>query len=152
MPRNFTLLRVAGVTTFCTSLLLTSCGGGDDTASASPTDAPPIAGTLLDDDGGVMPSDPRVVSTAMAPITGAQRYATSAQARDLQRSLRDGVGWIEVACCDDAAVMQAISAALAQDADRQPAVFVSGANASLGAVVVNRLLAAGLDRVWWVSP
>ena len=153
MPRYFTLLRVAGVTTVCTSLLLTSCGGGgDDNVSASTTDAPLIAGTLLDDDGGVMPSDPRVVSTAMAPIASAQRYATSAQARDLQRSLSDGVRWIEVACCDDAAVMQAISAALAQDADRRPAVFVSGADASLGAMVVNRLLAAGLDRVWWVSP
>ena len=79
-----------------------------------------------------MPSDPRAVSTAKAPIASAQRYATAAQARDLQRSLSNGVRWIEVACCGDAAVMQAISAALAQDADRQPAVFVSGADASLG--------------------
>ena len=153
MPRNFTLLSVAGVTTFCTSLLLTSCGGGGgDTVSASPTDAPPIVGTLLDDDGGVMPSDPRVVSTATVPIASAQRYATSVQARDLQRSLSDGVRWIEVACCGDAAVVQAISAALAQDAGKQHVIFVSGADASSGAMVVNRLLAAGLDRVWWVSP
>ena len=152
MPKDFTLRRLAGVTAFCAGLLLASCGGGDDSASAPPTDAPLIAGTLLDDDGGVMPSDPRAMSTAKAPIESAQRYATAAQALDLQRSLSNGVRWIEVACCGDAAVMQAIGAALAKDADRQPAVFVSGADASLGAMVVNRLLAAGLERVWWVSP
>jgi len=153
MPRCFTLLRVAGAITLCTSLLLTACGGGgDDNVFASTTDAPPIVGTLLDDDGGVMPSDPRVVSTAMGPIASAQRYTTSAQARDLQRSLSDGVRWIEVACCGDAAVVQAISAALAQDVGRQHVIFVSGADANSGAMVVNRLLAAGLDRVWWVSP
>ena len=153
MADKFTFRRLAGASTLCASLLFASCGGGGDyNASASPTDAPLIAGTLLDDDGGVMPSDPRAIPTAKAQIESAQRYATASQAHDLQRSLSDRVRWIEVACCGDAAVIQAITAALAQDAGRQHVVFVSGADASLGAMVVNRLLAAGLDRVWWVSP
>ena len=103
-----------------------------------------------------MPPDPRAVPGCDAAAVGARarHYATVTQARDLQRALGPEVHLIEVGCCGDVAfsTAQAIAAALAQDAGRQPAVFVTGTDARLGAIVVDRLVAAGLDRVWWVSP
>jgi hypothetical protein len=155
MPKDCNWRRLATVGSLCAApLLLAACGGGDDSSLASSTDAAALtAATLLDDDGGVMPSDPRAVpEDAAAAGARARRYATTSQARDLQRALGREVQLIEVGCCGDVAVAHAIAAARALDARPHQAVLVSGSDAQLGAEVVEILVAAGLDRVWWVSP
>src|SRR5687767_15147497 len=109
MHQDCPLRHLVGAGALCASLLLVACGGGDASAFPSPTDAvTSTASPLLDDEGGVMPADPRAGTSAAVPGSSAQRYATAAHARELLRSLGDGVRWIEIGCCGDAAVEQAI--------------------------------------------
>ena len=135
----------------CATVLFNACGGGGDSGLAPTDTAPLTAATLLDDDGGVMPSDPRAVPADGGPVAGFYRYATAAQSRDFERALGDDVHRLDVGCCDDVALEQAVAGLLSVDPGRRPAVLVSGADARRGATVVERLVAAGLDRVWWVS-
>ena len=158
MPKDCNWRRLASVGSLCAPLLFAACGGGggdeDHSSSAASTDASALtAATLLDDDGGVMPPDPRAVPEDAAAVGAhARRYATATQASNLQRALGREVQLIEVGCCGDVAVAHAIAAARAQGAGPHRAVLVSGSDARLGAAVVDVLIAAGLDRVWWVSP
>ena len=133
------------------SLLVAACGGGDSVEPASQTDTAAFS-TLLDDDGGVMPTDPRAVPPHVEPAIRAQRHATAAQAGDLQRMPGYDVRWIEVGCCSDAAVARAVDLAVGGDAGPPYAVFVSGPDRRAAAAVVDRVIASGLDRVWRVSP
>ena len=153
MPGEHPLRHWAIAGACCANLLLVACGGGgEEVTSVSPAEAPPpTASTLVDDDGGVLPSDPGTALAQDAATPRLTRYATVAQARELERALGAEVHFVEVNCCGDAAVSQAISEALASATGAQHAVFVGGSNAGMGAKVVESLLRAGLERVWWVS-
>jgi hypothetical protein len=139
------------MTALCATVLVAACGGtGDDGTTAVSTDAAGlVASTLLDDDGGVMPSDARAASMD-APAGRVRHHATAAQAADLQRALGAAVRRIEVGCCGQAAVAQAIAAGLAQG-EAPHGVLVSG-EPQLAIAVVDGLGAAGLERVWWILP
>jgi hypothetical protein len=142
------ILATAGV--ICASNLLTACGGGGDPRLETSTEASLLtATTLLDDDGGIMPTDPLAIP-ATPPTGYPRRYATLAQALDLQRALGAEVRWVHVGCCAPAAAAHAVAAALASDTGASPAILVSGDPRS-GAEVVDILVAGGRDRVWWVA-
>src|SRR5215217_7212596 len=101
--------RAATAGALCATLLFNACGGGGDSGSAMTDTAALTAATLLDDDGGVMPSDPRAVPAEGVPVRGSYRYATPAQARDLESALGANVHRLDVGCCDDVAVGQAVA-------------------------------------------
>jgi len=156
MPEDYNWSYLATVGSLCAPLLFAACGSGDDSSPALSTDAAALtAATLLDDDGGVVPPDPPAVPKDDAAVGArARRYATATQARDRQRAPGPEVHLIEVGCCGDVAVehAHAIAAARAQDAGRHYALLVTGSDVRLRAAAVDSLVAAGLDRVWWVSP
>jgi hypothetical protein len=133
-------------------VLIAGCGGGGDHSESTSRPEAAAFSTLLDDDGGVLPADPRALPAAGVPVIHGRRYATAAQAADLQRMGGYDVRRIEVACCGDAAVARALDAVAGGSAGLPYAVFVSGTDGQVGAAVVERLVAGGLDRVWWVSP
>ncbi len=141
-------LATAGV--ICASSLLTACGGGGELGPEGSTESSLLtATTLLDDDGGIMPTDPIAVPTNAS--TGyPRRYATLGQARDLQRALGAEARWVHVGCCGAAEAANAVAAALASDTNASPALPVSGDPRS-AAEVLDLLVAGGRDRVWWVA-
>lgn len=148
MPTSFFLRHLAAAVV---SVLIAGCGGGDHSESTTMLEGSAFS-TLLDDDGGVLPADPRALPADGVPVIRGQRYATAAQAADLQRMRGYDVRRIEVACCGDVAVARALDAVAGGSAGLPYAVFVSGTDGQVGAAVVERLVTAGLDRVWWVSP
>lgn len=118
-----------------------------------PVDSDPVP-PLLDDQGTVMPSDPRLVPADAGARTRSGRYASTAQAQTLERTLGGRVVWLEVRCCGadeaDTAVGLAQGLQAAHDLPADAPVFVRGADARLVATVANRLGEAGHGRVWVV--
>jgi hypothetical protein len=143
------------------SLYLAACGGGEDpsTPTAQSTAmASRVTATLLHDDGSVMPSDPNAMPIDLAARTQAGRYATEAQAEQLEHALRMQAisTHVESGHDADAAVDSAVLSAQRKQAelalDDDAPVLVRGADVRLAARVADRLQAGGFRRVFLVSP
>jgi hypothetical protein len=137
------------------SLALAGCGGGgDEPPTDSERDGGPIA-TLLADDGSAMPNHPRAVPADAAAWTRSGRYADARQAEQLEHALGEATLRVDVACCGEAAVEQAIGIALAWQAaqhlpDSTP-VIVRATDLRSGANAADRMTAAGYGNVWLVT-
>lgn len=143
-------------------LTLAACGGGSEsgaeTGTAQVTTAPAITAPLLDDEGRVMPSDPAAVPADPGARTRAGRYATPAQAAQLEQTMGStaistpvDAGGDEAAAAD-LSVLVAYGLQAAHELDNHAPVLVRGANLRLAAVVANRLEANGFTRVFLVTP
>lgn len=139
------------------------CGGGGSaesgTAAASSQQAyaQAVIAPLLDDEGRVMPSDPSALPADPGSRTLSGRYATAAQAEQLEAALPDAVISIAVADTPDGAAAVESAALLAHglraahDLDRDVPVFVRGTDLRRAASVANRLQAEGFRRVFLVN-
>lgn len=143
-------------------LALAACGGGSDgepatddrrTAAAAPVIAP-----LLDDEGRVMPSDPAAVPADPGAHTRAGRYATPAQAEQLEHTMGSTAISTEVdsggdaAAAADLAVLHVHGQQASHGLGNEAPVLVRGADLRLAAAVANRLQANGYTRVFLVTP
>jgi hypothetical protein len=147
------LRRPAACCAAALAIALAACGAADDEAPATITRATP-APTLLDDEGRVQaltaaPADP-------GARTRAGRYASAAQAADLERALGDDVIVARVepgsdpAGAVDLAVLLAYAHQAAHDLDADAPVLVSGPDQRLAATLADRLEAQGFRRVFLV--
>jgi len=139
----------------CSGVFLGACGAGqlgqlEDSELLAEAATVQIVTPLLDDVGQVMPSDPQAIPADVSARTSAGRYATSAQARALQSALGSDIRIVEVSCCDEDTVEQAVAQAFAERATAG-AVLVSGSDMRRAAAVVERFNDLGLERVWLVS-
>lgn len=145
--------------------ILAACGGADDAGApavrpAVASDEPPTAivftGTLLSDDGSVMPSEPAAEPTDPGARTRAGRYATAAQAAQLTQALQHRLVPVWVGCCSTLAVDEAVLIARGvQAAAHLPSdapFLVQGPDARLNAATAERLAEGGATRVWVVAP
>ena len=144
-----------------------ACGGVDGTGASAltmagpasvqwPTTAGAIVSPLLADDGTIMPPDPAAVPADPGARTRAGLYATAAQAEQLTQALQDRVVPVVVACCNPAAVDEAVLIAWGvQAAANLPAdspFVVQGPDARLNAAAAESLAQGGATRVWVVAP
>jgi hypothetical protein len=164
-------LRAAGVTAVVASLLA-GCGGApDDEAGGSgkrPESREPVARTLLvaagpwpvaplfADDGSLMPSLPEARPKDTGARTRAGRYATPAQAEQLQRTLGERVLTVNIGCCGhdefETAIEVLYGTQAVLDLDRHTPVLVRALDLRLGAAAAERLADEGYTRVFLVSP
>lgn len=144
---------------------LAACGGtelpADDVnavarvsiAAAAPTSWP--VAPLLSDDGSPMPSAPQAVPTDSGAHTRAGRYASPAQAEQLERTI--GPGLVRVAVRGSGADAVEEGAGLVQTqlaAMKLPTsapVLIEGADPRAAAALVNRLAAEGVVNTWLVT-
>jgi len=143
-------------------LMIAACSSGVDEAPAAGSPqaaaAPATAWPLLDDDGQVMPSDPAAELADPGARTRAGRYATSAQADQMETALAGGVISTRVdstadgAGAVDLAVLAAYGMQAAYNLDQHAPVLVRGADLRLASVVANRLHENGYTRVFMVTP
>jgi hypothetical protein len=144
--------------------LVAACGGGSDddgratalegtsTISSARTIAP-----LLDDEGGVMAGDPAAVPEDPAAWTRADRYATVAQAEQVERAMGATAISILVEPSLEAvsplelAVMTAYGLQASHGLQLDAPVFVRGANLRLAAAAADRIADAGFTRVFLVT-
>lgn len=133
--------------------LLASCGGGIDDADNGA--GVRVVGTLLADDGSVMPSDPQAEPADPAARTRRQQYATVQQAAMLADALGRAVTRLTVDCCTvDGREMALLKAHALQAAGDLPAtalVLVDGADTRQAAAVANWLEDAGMTHVFLVT-
>lgn len=153
------------------TLGLVACSGGDEPTAQNDLRAPAdagrsaIAGTvnlpdpiapLLDDDGNAMPSSPQAVPTDAGARTRAMRYASAAQAEQLEHTRLGEVLRVNVGGSGAEAVALSVQIAhgvlaganLGTDAP----VFVAGADLRSAAAVADSLAEQGMTRVWLVTP
>jgi hypothetical protein len=144
------------------AMALAACGGLADEApgAAAPaevasTDKQPPMTALVDDEGRAELSHPALVPADAGARTRAGRYASAAQAMDLEGALGNGVLRVDVECCGSEAVDRAIGLAhgmqAAHDLPDSAPVLVRGADLRLGATAVDRLSKAGHANVWLVT-
>jgi hypothetical protein len=104
--------------------LLAACGGAPDAGDARPVQAraqaplheqaqaqvqtSAIVPPLMADDGSLYASQPQAVPADAGAWTRQARYATAAQAEQLERSLGDAALAVEVGCCGVDAVERAV--------------------------------------------
>lgn len=142
LPRRLAVL--ASLTTMVSTLTV-GCGG-DPTAhhsvQAGAAASPPAAA------GGPRPDDP-------GAHTFAGLYTTREQAERLAQAGSGDVLWVEIGCCGEEAVEQALGIAYAlqaaQDLPASAPVLVRSPDLRLAAAVANRLTLAGHGRVWLVT-
>ncbi len=142
-------------------LVLAACGGGPlgeenaDGAAGGTAARPAALRPLLDDEGGLMPSDPFAEPADPGARTRAQRYASTEQAASLVDALGPAVVQVEVACCGAEAVSLAVMSAAAVQAAQPSAalvpVLVRGADLRLAATVADRLAEEGMPAVLLVT-
>lgn len=147
------------------AMLAVACGGSEDDAAgaadvAGVVDVAQAAGVmpvapLLADDGSVMPSAPQAEPADPGARTQSGRYADAASAEQMQHGRHQGLLAVRVDGSGAAAVEAAVQAALetraARGLERDAPVLVAGTDLRSAAVVVDRLEAAGLARVWLVT-
>ena len=150
--------------------LLVACGGSEAPAdravatvlprsagSAPPTVMPYAMPTspLRSDDGSFMPTDPQAVPADPGAQTRLGRYASPAQAEQLERSMGSGVVRMTVQGADAHAVEQGAIRLYGQLAalnlSRDALVLIDGVDLRSAAAVVDRLTDAGLLNVWLVT-
>lgn len=133
---------------------LSACGGGDVDELPQATAA---ATTLLDDEGAAMPSVPGAEPPDPRARTEARRYATQAQAEQLESALGNGLVIVTVepagdpVAAVDLAVMGAYAWQAAHDLDASAPVVVRGDDLVRAAQVADRLSTHGFDRVFLVT-
>ena len=140
--------------------LLSACGGSSEADTRPWNGLGTAASTapLLDDDGAVMPSDPGVMPADAGAKTRAGRYASAAQADQLERALGESAirtqvdGSFDAATNADMAVLTVYGLQAAHSLDHTAPVLVRGADLRLAAVVANRLQDNGFTRVFLVTP
>jgi len=142
--------------------LLSACGGGDHAASRDGSSATPLTATsaiapLFDDEGGMMPSDPAAAPADPAAHTRRARYATEAQADQVEAAMgtlsipvrvaptQGEVSAVELAVT----IVYALQAAHGLQPDAP--VFVRGADLRLAAATADRIAEAGYSRVFLVT-
>jgi hypothetical protein len=134
--------------------LLVACGGETAHTAATDVKATRVVGTLLADDGSVMPADPAAIPADPGARTRAQHYATPQQAQQLEQAHPDVLS-VEVSCCGhegaELAVQTVYGLQAAHDKDKQVPVLVRGADARLVAYVANRLTEEGMTHVFAVA-
>ncbi len=154
----------------CVVGLLSACGGDDPAGVQAPTvaTAPATAAAarvttslaeplapLVADDGSLMPASPRSVPQDRAARTRAGRYASPAQAEQMEQALGQDVLSVNIGCCGieaaDLAVAIAQGLQAAHDLPRTAPVLVRGADLRLAAAVANRLSDEGYTQVWLVT-
>jgi hypothetical protein len=143
-------------------LLLAACGGeyGGEYGGiqAEPKAARQTIAPLIDEEGNVMPSDPSAVPVDPGAQTRARRYATAAQAEQLEHAMGGHVISIEVgndadaAQAVDLAVMYAYVLETVQKVGNDAPVLVRGTDLRRAATLANRLQEHGYSRVFLVSP
>jgi hypothetical protein len=145
--------------------LLVACGGTDLPAdgagaigSASIAAAAPASwpvAPLLADDGSVMPTTPQAVPTDPGAHTRAGRYASPAQAEQLERTLATGLVRVTVrgsgAEAVEAGAGQVHSLLTTMNLPASAAVLIEGADPRAAAALVDRLAAQGVDNTWLVT-
>ncbi len=142
-------------------IFMAACDGTEDHSSASPAAraAAPAAETttttLLDDNGLPMPADPRTVPGDAGARTRSGKYASAAQAEQLERALADAVIRVDIECCGLDGAEQALGIAYgmqaAHDLPNSAPVLVRSADLRLGAAIANRLSDIGYSQVWLVT-
>ncbi len=146
--------------------LLAACGGTERPAddvnavartsqSAEATASWPVA-PLLADDGSVMPSAPQAVPADPGAHTRAGRYASPAQAEQLEQALGPGALRVAVRGSGAEAVEEAAGVIHRQLAAKNlPAsapVLVEGTDLRTAAALVDRLAADSVANTWLVTP
>lgn len=147
--------------TLALTLGLAACGGGADPGPAA-APMPATAATaarvippLFADDGSVMPSAPQLVPADPGARTRAQRYASAAQAEQIERALADGVITVDAECCGaegvelTAGIAHGVQAA--RNLPNRAPFLVRGKDLRQAAAVANRLQEAGHENVWLVT-
>jgi len=158
-------LALAGALTL--AALLSACGGTAPEATAEATTeegrarplaaAPSVIPPLLDDDGHLNPSPPSARPADAGAHTRQGRYATAAQAAQLEQALGDRVISVEVSPGPDAAAAVELATQMAfgqqavHDLPADTPVLVRSTNLRLAATAVHQLEAAGYTRVVLVS-
>jgi hypothetical protein len=156
--------------------LLAACGGAPDAGDARPVQAraqaplheqaqvqvqaqaqaQAIVPPLMADDGSLYASQPQAVPADAGAWTRQARYATTAQAEQLERSLGDAALAVEVGCCGVDAVERAVGTVwglqAARDLPMDAPVLLRGSNLRLVAAAANRVADGGMSRVWLVAP
>lgn len=134
--------------------LIAACGGGEDSQVVS-TDREPPTATLLDDEGQAMAPASAAEPADAGARTRQGRYATAAQAADLERALGDRLLRVQVECCGADGLERSIGLAhglqAAHDLPDSTPVLVQGADLRLAAVAANRMAEAGHANVWLVT-
>ncbi|MBL8331101.1 MAG: hypothetical protein JNJ71_19850 [Rubrivivax sp.] len=150
--------------------LLVGCGGGSDlpaqgadaqdratiasAAAGAATASWPIA-PLLADDGSVMPSSPQAVPADPAARTQAGRYASPAQAEQLERTVAQGLVRVVASGRSPAAADEDVGIVTRLLAERRLAasapVLIEGADQRSAAALVDRLAAYGVSNTWLVT-
>lgn len=140
---------------------LAACGQDNGAAARTAVVAPPVkdvpapAASLIDRHGSVQPVDPRAVPVDPAVRTVQGRYATRQMAAALEQAMPGDVLVLAVDCCGAAKAERAVNIAFgiqaARDFSDDVPVLVSGPDLRTAAIVVDRLAAAGMSRVWLVT-
>jgi hypothetical protein len=110
---------------------------------------------LIADDGSLMPSLPGSEPTDPGARTRERRYATAAQAEQLEAALGERVVRIDshdvarLGASTVAGIVHGLRAAA--DLGRDDPVLVQGRDARLSATLANQLADDGLTRVWIVA-
>lgn len=145
------------------TLGLAACGGDAgpadaDAGTASPFDhSAPYASRppLVDDEGRIAAGLPQARPEDPGVRTRTARYATAAQAAELEQALGNDAIRVEVGCCGAEAAELATGTVhglqAAHDLGADAPVLVHGHDLRLAAVVADRLGDAGHARVWLVT-
>ena len=145
--------------------LLVACGGTDlsadgesaegreSVAAAAPASWP--VAPLLADDGSVMPTTPQAVPTDPGARTRAGRYASPAQAEQLERTLATNLVRVTVRGSGAEAIEEGagqVHGLLAKmNLPASAPVLIEGADPRAAAALVDRLAANGVDNTWLVT-
>lgn len=144
------------------AVLLTACGGVAEPearaqALAVPHTAAAVVAPLRDDEGRVLLTDSAAVPADPGARTRSERYATAAQAAQLEAAMgnlaipitvdpgADAAGAVEVAT----GIVQGMQAA--HDLGSDAPVLVRGSDLRLAATLANRLEEVGFSQVFLVS-
>jgi len=138
--------------------LLAACGGGaEPEVRAQALVATSVVAPLLDDEGRVQLSDSAAVPADPGARTRSARYATPAQAAQLEAALGARAIPVTVEAGPDGSTAVEVAAGIvfglqaAHDLPSDAPVLVRGAELRLAATLANRLDDAGLSHVFLVS-
>lgn len=136
--------------------LLGACGGGDNSAGVDDAQGGDFRLSRQQaSDQFNMSSGSGTAPMDVASRTKAGLYASSKEAKLLERSLADEVINVDIACCGIEGVELALGVAYGMQAARNlpnsVPVLVRAADLRMGAVVANGLSDAGYSEVWLVT-
>lgn len=153
--------RMAALASTALLALLAACGGAEPPASEADGRATiasaatsPIP-TLLADDGSAMPSMPQAVPRDAGARTRAGRYASPAQAEQLERAMAASLVRVTLRGSGLAAVEEGAGLVYgllaAMNLPDSAPVLIEGADLRAAAALVDRLAANGVTNTWLVT-